>query len=418
MSAGAFTGLRPGALGDLVAPLRVPRRRAHLDALALAVELSSRADFRSGVVEGGGVMALAAGSGRTWRRQRAALDALGSVGLVRLASDRLSVDLARFVHQRHKEDGPWIKLTPGAISHQALHHGLSRVATDVYTHLVLEADDEHTISDTSQSALARACATGWPTMHDSLDELSEAGLVNAAFCRGQRVVVTVTGRPAVVQPAPVKRAHRRERHHAAHHGGAADQAGAKLWRHFELSGLPASGLIAALRKATREGAPLGGVVEHVVAGGGLARATDPASVLVWRVHQAAQAYKDAQEAQEAAIASRKAQEAAQAALVADYERQGDLDDQDSRWLASVLGPRAIGHLAHELAAIAFPKMRRVPKAMLASLVLDWGRRAVVARSDLSPADAIHYALEHGPPLGPAPPIGQHAVGSNITDALA
>jgi len=418
VTAGAFTGLRPRSLRELVDPLRVPRRRAHLDAAVVAVELSARADFRSGVVDGGGVMAQAAASGRTWRRQRAALDALHSVGVVHEAPDLLTVELARYVHQRDADDGRWIKLTPGAIDAQAAHHGLGRVTTDVYTHLVLEADDDHTVADTSQAALARACAMAWPTMHDALNELAGAGLVAATFCRGQRVAVTVTGRPAVVQPVPVRRGHRRDRHRAAKSGGAADAAAAKLWRHFQLPGLPGAGLVAALRKAAREGAPLGGVVEHVVAGGGLARVGDPIRVLVWRVQQAGEAYQRAQQAQEAAEARRKAQEAAQAALAAEQDRESAQSTDDSRWLHSVLGADMLRRLAAELGTSTLPRMRRVPKPMLASLVLDWGRRAVAARTDLDPAEALRYGLEHGPPVGPAPPIGRSAVGPTITDALA
>jgi len=418
VTAGAFTGLRPGSLRELVGPLRVPRRRAHLDAAVVAVELSGLADWRSGVVDGGGVMAQSAASGRTWRRQRAALDALASVGVVRETADLLTVELARYVHQRDADDGRWIKLTPGAIGAQAAHHGLGRVSTDIYTHLVLEADDDHIIANTSQQDLARACATAWPTMHEALCKLAEAGLVAATFCRGQRVVVTVTGRPAIVQPAPVRRRHRRDRHQAGKPGGAADAAAAKLWRHFQLRGLPGAGLVAALRKAAREGAPLNGVVERVVAGGGLAQVADPIRVLVWRVQQAADAYREAQEAQAAAEARRQAQEAAQAAMEAEVDRESVRATDDSRWLHSVLGPDVLRGLADELAAAQLPRVRRVPKPMLASLVLDWGRRGVAARPDLDPAEALHYALEHGPPDGPAPPIGQSAVGPTITDALA
>lgn len=91
---------------------------------------------------------------------------------------------------------------------------------------------------------------------------------------------------------------------------------------------------------------------------------------------------------------------------------------DSRWVRYVLGAHTISEIAGRLAAQGVGGLQRLPKPVIASLVLDWARRCVAARPDLDPVDALLAGLVHSPPqAGLAPPIGRDATGPTIAETL-
>ena len=414
-SPGAFTQVVPTAVAGVAVAANKPRTRRGLEVSALACELAGRADWRTGRLRDWSVSATVAGTGWSWWRLRHALDALAAQGVVTEGRGELSLDLDRVRHQPGGDDSrPFVQLLPGAIAGLAAHHGWSRVATDIFTHLVLVVDGAGRLEATSQAALAGDCGTGWPTMHTVLGELAASGVLEGSFARGQRVDVAVTGRAAVVRPRPAPVPQRRERRAAASPHGAADEAARRLWAHYGLAGLVAPGLVAAFRRAVREGAPAEGVLERVVAGGALQSLRDPVAGLIARVQAAAEAF--AQAAQDAAAARERreqaeatlaAQAAAEAAEVAEVAA-------DSRWVVSVLGPAVVATLAERHGRLLGRQL--APAA--AAGVLDWARPAVAVRADLGPAEALAYALGHDPPPGPAGPIGADATGPTIAEVLS
>ncbi|MGH9069382.1 MAG: hypothetical protein ACRD0J_18105 [Acidimicrobiales bacterium] len=414
--AGAFTQLRTEALTEALTPVRAKGGRRALDAQSVALEALSRADWRDGVVADWGVLGAAASAGRTWRRERHALDALAGVGLATEARGSLRVSLEALVHQRDAEDGPWVELVPGAIEGLACHHGLDRLAADVFTGLVLAADPETSaLSETSQTALSSSWGVGWIGIHGALADLVEAGVVEAEFCRGRRVTVSVPGRAAVVRPQAHPRPHRHQRRRAASPGGPADHCARALWTHFHLGDLPPTGLVRALRDALRDGADQKTLMERVVAGGGLGGTRDPAAVICWRVREAAEALAEARRRAEEARARRKATEEALSEQLRAEEEDHRRAAEESRWVAATLGPSALATLA---ARFSHSGSLRLPRQAVAGAILAWARGTVAAGADMDPAAALADGLGHDPPPGEGALLPRCPEGPTLTEALA
>ena len=411
---GAFTQLVPEHLAAIAAGAACPRTRRGLEVAALAAELAGEADWRSGRVSPWSSRRAAHRHHRRPWRLKKALGALAAAGVVTQGPGELLVDLDRVRHRPGTEGPPFVQLLPGAVGAFAAHHGLSRLAADVLTHLVLFSAPSGQVEETSQAALAGACGTAWATMHAVLAELSQAGAVEAHFARGRRVGLVVGAKAALVRPVPGPAGRRGERRAAGVPGGPADEAGERIWAHFGLPGPAPRALVAVLRQAVRDGAPPAGLAERVVAEGPLSGLRDPGAGLVARAQAAARAY---QEAARSAAEARQRQQEAQQLLAARSAAEVAEDAQagaDSRFVASVLAPADLARLA---ASQPSPFGRPGPR-LAAAQVLVWARRAVAARPELTPAEALAYALVHPPPPGPAPPIGADAAGPGIAEVLA
>ena len=309
-SPGAFTQVVPTAVAGVAVAANKPRTRRGLEVSALACELAGRADWRTGRLRDWSVSATVAGTGWSWWRLRHALDALAAQGVVTEGRGELSLDLDRVRHQPGGDDSrPFVQLLPGAIAGLAAHHGWSRVATDIFTHLVLVVDGAGRLEATSQAALAGDCGTGWPTMHTALGELAASGVLEGSFARGQRVDVAVTGRAAVVRPRPAPVPQRRERRAAPPPTALPTRRPGACGPTTAWPGWWPRGWWRRSAGRCARGAPAEGVLERVVAGGALQSLRDPVAGLIARVQAAAEAF--AQAAQDAAAARERREQAEQ-----------------------------------------------------------------------------------------------------------
>jgi hypothetical protein len=412
---GLYTQWVPAALVGLDEATHVRHTRRGLDCEGFLAELGDEWDWRSGEVGGWSVAAHSRKWGRSWWRSARSAEALGDQAVVSIAGRVVRVDLDRVRHQRDAPDERlYIQLLTGAVRDMGAHHAWSTVTTDVFRRLVRLAGADGRIEATSLTALARACHVGFGLAKAVLAELVASDVADAVFCRGHRVDIVIRGRAAVIRPVAAPPPRRKDRRAGAAPQGPAHQGAERIWSHFGLDGLPAPGLVSAMCTAVRDGAPAQGLVERVVAGGGLGGLRDVTAGLVARVRQAADAYAGAaEEARRVAERRRADAEAFAAREAAEADAQASVM-ADSCWVYQVLGPEAIRTVAEAYRHLAG---RPAPVHLVAAQVLEWARRTVAASPDTAPELALAGGLGREPPPGPAPPIGVVVTGPSILDAL-